>query len=941
VLRSARGLEAAEIPLNTLLLPLVLLGPATGAPPPAAPCAACVTWELTLTQAALLLAAPGSLEGLDLLLRPGPGDADPSAVLAELAARGARTGLVVSRADIAPPAARVARRILIDPGTGDDLDRLAFDVKTRATEIRAVNGQAEVGLETGEDSWARLDKRGVGPYLDFLVGPTRLDGASRPTGLPVWVRTGPRRSVEGDRSVEGVLHLTAAHPGRRLLSPAPDDGGRTLLALRGLAGVLPEGLTPLPAVAVSCPQDGCESRVFLHPGTLDAIAIVTPRASARALTVEPGALRLEIFPVDPGHGAHPGSALTPRAGIAGAAADLPPGLGPFILKIGGWRGGDRFAAGVEVTGERPLTVEEVVARHQAGAARQRQVVSRLISSGSMVVTFQVPGLAAPVTVTSDVVVYEDGGAREIEQRSIRLNGVDQRDGAGVPRLPIIEPERVTAPPMAITLDEAYRYRLDSREEAFGQDCYVVAFEPVSRDRPLFRGRAWIAARGFALVRAEAVQTGLRGPIVSSEQRDVFAAVPVADGVAWLPARSEVHQVYEGPGHRTPIERVVTLTRLEPNPPDFAARRAAAHASPSVMLADTPTGYRYLRQVESGSRAAPARREPAGKASRVRAVVAGVLVDPGISRPLPFAGLSYVDFDFLGTGAQVNGFFGGVFAQLAWTVPSVGGSRWRLQGSGLAILAPYNDRAFAGGVERYHENLRQRPARVAVAAARPLSARTRVRVGYELDYTRLARSDSTAADFVVPVSPVVHGLRVAVEAERAGWSASAWWNGARRQRWRPWGFPGSEPGGAGFQRFGASAGRSFVLSPRSVARLDGAWMGGRGLDRFSRYSFDGFENRLRGYPTATVRYDRGAVAHGVLTWSAARKVRLDGFLDVARVRDPGFGPRPRTYVGAGAAVEAPLPLRALASLEWGYGFQARGPAGETGTHVVRLTAYKVF
>ena len=79
----------------------------------------------------------------------------------------------------------------------------------------------------------------------------------------------------------------------------------------------------------------------------------------------------------------------------------------------------------------------------------------------------------------------------------------------------------------------------------------------------------------------------------------------------------------------------------------------------------------------------------------------------------------------------------------------------------------------------------------------------------------------------------------------------------------------------------------------------------------------------------------------MTWNVGRRLRLDGFLDAARVRDPGRGPRSRTYVGLGAALEAPLPAQAMAAVEWGYGFQARGRAGETGTHVVRVTAYKVF
>lgn len=928
--------------MNTLLLS-VLLGavPSPDAAAAGVPCAACITWEVTRAQAEHLARMEGSLEGLEMLIRRASHEADPSDLLHALSARGARVGLLVSRTDELPAGARVAGRIVIDTRerSAGDLDRLAFEVKTLVTEMRAGNPAVELGMETRPEAWDELQARGLGPYLDFRVESATSDGAARAGGPPVWARTGPL----------GPFELGAASPYQRRLAQAPGDDGRTLLAARVLAEVLPQGLTPLSTVEVSCPKatGGCESRVFLHPATLDAVAIVVPRGPVREVTVSPAPRQVELILLDAGEEQMVPSVLSPRAALSGAQVDVPPDLGPFILRIGDWSGDglDRFASGVEVVAERPLTVDEVVARHQAAAARQRELVRRLIASGSMVATFRVPGLAAPMTLTSDVAIYDGDGSREIEQRSLRLNGVGYGGGtAGLPRVPLLGPEPVAAPPLAITLGAAYRYRLDGRETVDGQDCYVVAFEPVGAARRLLRGRAWIAARGFAMVRAEAVQTGLRGPIVSAQQRDVFKAVPVGDAVAWLLSRSEVHQVYEGPGHRTPIDRVLALTRLEANPADFAARRAAAHASESVLVADTAEGLRYLRRAPAAPDApdaVPPPRQSAGTGSQVRTVALGMLVDPNISRPLPFAGLSYLDLDFLGTGAQVNASFGGAFAQVGWTVPSLGGSRWQAHGSGFAVLASYNDRAFSGGLERYEENLRQRPARLAVGVARPLGDVTRLRVDYELEYTRLARADTTAADFVVPASPVVHGLRVALEVQRGPWSASAWWNGARRQRWAPWGFSASEAGAVGFERFGASAARSFVLSPGAVARLDAAWMAGRGLDRFSRYAFDGFENRLRGYPGATIRYDRGGVARGALTWNAGKRVRLDGFVDAARVRDPGFGPRPRTYLGVGAGFEAPLPLRSLVSVEWGYGVQARGQDGGTGTHVVRVTAYKVF
>ena len=119
------------------------------------------------------------------------------------------------------------------------------------------------------------------------------------------------------------------------------------------------------------------------------------------------------------------------------------------------------------------------------------------------------------------------------------------------------------------------------------------------------------------------------------------------------------------------------------------------------------------------------------------------------------------------------------------------------------------------------------------------------------------------------------------------------------------------------------------------------MAGQDLDRFSRYSFGTFDNRLRGYPSALVRYDRGGIVRGSGSWSLARIARLDLFIDSALVRDRGFGDAYRNYTGVGAAVEAPAPFGLLAAVEWGYGFRGLDADGTRGTHVIRVSAFKVF
>ena len=609
----------------------------------------------------------------------------------------------------------------------------------------------------------------------------------------------------------------------------------------------------------------------------------------------------------------------------------------------------RFSSDVEVVARRALTVEDVLARHRLAADRQAARIPAWIGSGSTTVVFQAPAVAAPMAVTSATTVFLGPGVLEIEHRDIRLNGAAVPVGRdAVPRLPIIEPERVAAAPLALLLDRRYRYRLEDAERVDGHPCYVVAFGPAVSGLALLQGRAWISQEDFGLLRMDAEQTGLRGPIVSSRQRDEYRALDVAGERAWVLHRSETHQSYEGPGHHTPITRVMVVDTFEPNPADFDTRRQAAHRSSSVVLALTDAGFRYLRREATPAAATtalpptPALRTLAGRSTRIWTAAAGLLVDPNINGALPFAGLGYLDLDFLGTGSQLNAFAAGPFLQLAWSAPSLG--RTLVQARAFASLVEYNDRSFRNGVERYDENVRQRPASAEIAAVRPFGRGWRLRAAYEIAHPGLRRGPDTATAFRTPASPTVHGARLGLEGEVGRWTLTAWGSASRRDTWRAWGFdgnPDSRPDARGFERAGAGASRPFVLDPRIAARVDVAAMAGRGLDRFSRFTFDGLENRLHGSPSAAVRFDRGVVVRSALSATATRAVRGNVFLDLAVVHDPAQGAGYRGFPGVGAAGELRLPWSTLLSVEWGYGPEARDRAGQRGAHVVRIAAYKIL
>jgi hypothetical protein len=925
---------------------------AAALPTPVAPCAACVTWHAAPATARLLLVAPGPLDGLEVLvtIRGDDEAAEAAAVARELAARGAVVGLELpldSGLDMTALASQASRVVFALAAAAHLDDALVFAIRTRATAARAGAPTVTVGLSGPADLLVSLAARAIAPYVSLLV-PTSLAPARFrvPEGFERWEPAAPASSIEE------ALARTARREGDRLLVPLREEDMPVARALARLAGVLPAGLTPLADVSV-CAEGvaTCVPAVFLHPGTLEAIAVLD---GGRWLTVRPGATHAFARSLS-GEGE---VALAVVARPGRAEIDARATVTPFVMRIGGWAGGAAgFSAAVEVTAGRALTVAEILAAHQAAAARQAARVRSLIATGTTVIAFQVPGLAAPMTVAAGTILYRRGSLAEIEQRDLRLNGVEVAVGAdGVPRLPLVQPERVASPPLSITLGEAYRYRLEGEEVRAGVACYVVGFEPTDDERPSFRGRAWITKDVFALARLQATQTGLRGAIVSSRQEDEFQPLEVEGARAWLLVRSDVEQAYEGPAHRTPIHRQIAFDRIEANPGDFDARLAAARASRSVMMRETPDGFRYLRHLAPSERSrrgeddaagsAPAESESgralAGRASRVWSIAAGVLFDPNIDRPLPFAGLSYLDFDVLGTGTQMSAFLAGPFAQVALSVPSVGGAGVQLQAWAFASLARYNDRSFRGGIERYDENLRQRPLRGSVAALCRLGARTRVRAAYDFDAVLLEGNDTTAADFQVPASPVAHALRLGLEWERGQWSATVWGSAARRQRWTQWGRAGDfSPDARGYERAGVSLTRAFVVSPAAVARLEASALAGHDLDRFSRFAFDAFENRLHGYPSAGIRFDRGLVLRSAATWTARPGLRLDAFVDGAVVRDPAAGAGSRGHLGTGVALEAALPGRFLLSVDWGFGFEARDRAGQRGTHVVRVTAYKVL
>ena len=516
------------------------------------PCAACIVLSMTPGQS-VLIGAP--LGGLEVLVQAGAAPADVRAAVEAVRRAGGRPGLWLPgpAVTVDPALAELLHRIVIDVSSdAADPGELSFVLKTRAVELRSAAPQLLVGVHANPGQFALLLARDLGAYVDFHT--------SMSTERPAFPRTAAM--------VPGAVAMGEAGSGplkpgsvRRWIVPVPADviaAAALLTDLRRAAPLVPDGLVPGGMSDVRCGT--VRLPTYLDPDSLSTIAIGDTCGTPLAIQPERPGVQQQLL-----------------------------SAGEMVIRVPPPEG--RFAEGVRVTGARTLTIREIIARHQAAAARQGRAIRQLISSGNMTLTFEAPGFPAPMAITSQAIIYRAPDAVEIEQRDVRVNGIAFAGGQ-VPRLPLLEPERVASPPLAISLSDVYSYSLEGREEIDGVPCYVVSFSPIDRTRSLFAGRVWIAEDTFGMVKVSAVQTALRGPIVSSEQIDQFRS---DEAGFWLLARSEIRQLYEGPGHRTPIHRVLVIDRQEVNPESFAGRRAQAYASPHVMLRDTPEGFRYLKR----------------------------------------------------------------------------------------------------------------------------------------------------------------------------------------------------------------------------------------------------------------------------------------------------------------------------------------------------------
>jgi len=572
---------------------------------------------------------------------------------------------------------------------------------------------------------------------------------------------------------------------------------------------------------------------------------------------------------------------------------LPAAGRPVVID---WNTGDRssYTEMSEVSSPVLPSLAEIISRHQQVQGAQDALVSTYIADATMEHHFRATAADLAFDVVTENTFFVEGSRTEFEERSFRLNGTPW--GADRPPFPLLQAEKVLSLPLDLRLTSDYRYRLEGVEQVDGRQAFVIRFDPVDVARSLYRGTVWIDRVTFRTVKVQTVQTSLSAPVLSSEEIQHFTEAGTVDGrPVVLLTRFVGRQSILIAGRNLLLEREVLFGDFQINPVDFDARRQAARAGDHVMYRDTDQGVRYLVKRDG------ARVVDTNTTTTATALLLGVTYDPAYDFPLPLGGLNYLDFEFMGKDNQLAVTFGGVLALVNLQRPHLVGKSVDGSLDLFAIAVPGSDRTYDSQGERPGERVRTLPFTTGTNVGWRFAEFNRLVGSYQFRYDWYSTEDTTSATFAPPASTVTNGVGLAWEWKQNAYSVTASWAGYRRARWQAWGTAGDyDPSHRDYAKYSVSATKVFFTGVHKFT-FNGAYYGGRDLDRFSKYQFGFFdENRMRGVPSAGVRFEELGMIRGAYSFNLFDVYRLDLYLDQAMGRDRSVLPDWQPVTGIGLA-----------------------------------------
>jgi hypothetical protein len=707
-------------------------------------------------------------------------------------------------------------------------------------------------------------------------------------------------------------------PDTRAASVAAGDG-TPRDAFRFVSGADLGGVVLVPGTRDGAPAPG--GPVTL---TLDA----TPYASAYVVELATGASKgFEI----------PASAVPARLTLSTAK-------GPIGVRLTARVKAPAEApkAAVGVAAERGITVEEILAKHQAWRAARDARWKTLSAASTLSMRFRFANLNNTLDLAlAGPFFYEKGAGFDWVWHDAYFNGVRWR-GKKLPELPLLQPEKVADMPLALTLDDAYRYTLVGEDTVRGIPCWALDFEPrVVGDKPAYAGRVWVARDGFAAVRVKTRQLNLKAEIQAVDETSDFTDVPAPDGGPPLafPTRTTGQWILKTFSRTTVVERESVLADIRLDDASFASARAEAWKSKDTMVRDTEKGVRYLEKTKEGTRVVT---EDTKRGHLFG--LGGLFYDGSYDYPLPLLGLYWVDLDASKRHDQFQVLFGGILLAGSWNQPRVFGTTVDVGVDVFGIAVRGSDALFVDGEEDKAQRVKQRTFGATFKAGVPIARHLKVTGTVVESHRDFAADDTeTSPNFVIPSNHWLTRLEGQLAWDFSGWALAGRWAYNKRSQWDPWGYPGNpdySPDKDAFTTWGGELQKDFHLPRFQRIRTSLGYLGSDNTDRFSKYQFGFFGGTaLRGYRSGALRAEQAITSKFAYGYVIGSVFRIEAIYEDARVKDRAAGLDWAYFSGAGLSGEMTGPWATLIRFDFGTPVSGRN-RGYNGV-VLSLTVLKIF
>lgn len=836
--------------------------------------------------------------------------------------------------------------------TGDSAVEYAFLLKRAAVAITGARNDARVATQpvTAEiPVLERLYGEEIAAYLEaFALAPA--PEAALASALEAVQRLDPGRSVVLDA-------LPFPTPAADVLAEAARAATRGFdLALFRAPSLPAEAARPLALLALefdgdlsydpgSKPEGAPEAWAFVRGEDLGLRVIARAPEGATALDLrfpDPSLRRPTRFSYAPGRVIPPSGEVT--GNTLRLRVEEPGRVAVLGLERATAEEREGVAEKVTVAGQRDMPVEEILRRLQAFEDAQDRRLEHYSATNTTHLRFQPAAGTQTIEATLQGPFFFSDTGIDWAWQTLFVNGVRWR-GKTLPEIPLVQPEKAAAAPLQITFTKQYRYRLRGTDRINGRDAWVVDFAPAGpgEEGKLYQGSVWVDRQLYSRLRTRAVQIGLEGEVISNEETMEYTPIDAQGNPAdWsaqsfiLPLRLVAQQILSVVNATTVVERETLLTEVRINSTDFATKRDEVAATDVTMVRDTEQGMRYLVKDESGERVVKE-----GFDTSKLFLAGGVFYDDALDFPLPLGGINYFNFDFRGTGNQVNLFFAGALLTANVAQPRLFGSKFDFGGDVFAIALPFADTVFIDDEERPDQEVEQRPASIGFKLGRPLGNFTRLSLEYDILSLTYGETDETADEFVVPESNLTHSVELGASFSRSGYGFSARGSVSRRSKWDFWGFPGNpdfNEDNQEFMRWSARASKNWYLPGFQKAGIEIDYVGGENLDRFSKYQFGFFGGtRVHGYQSNRVRAEEALATHLTYGFEIGEFLRLDAIGDVAWATDELSGLDNEMLAGVGVAGTFMGPWQTLVNLD--VGVPVAGPDDGFVMYVVFLKLFK--